>query len=1030
MKKPLPALSAWAGRKANLSGGWRVARVWQAGHLFLAVLLVFATMLAAAMYGAGSRVHAQDSDMTPATPTEVWSATLRPDGGQWQSGCSDHLSDHSHHCSRADRLTDVDFSFAGTDYRIVDVTLWSIGWLTFEFDEVPTDVAVEDLTLHVGERAFPFKNGRILRGSRKGPRWTNSGLRFSSWSAGAEIALRLTAPAAAEPGSVQNLQAPPGNRQVVLTWGAPHSNGGSRILDYEFRYSVGATVSSSAAWSSAGMDFTETISGLTKGQQYAFEVRARNRVGGGTAATATAALVANSVPTAPDGAVTAFEDTMYTFRASDFNFTDADVGDAFTSIEVVTLPPSMKGALNFIGTTLTAVQAGDVVNKADVDAGKLTFAPPTEEHGSPYATFTFKVTDGFDYSTSASTMTINVASVQDAPTTADGAVTTTEDTAYTFQAGDFSFADADGDTLSGVKVLALPQATKGTLSVDGIAIRANQSVPAADIAAGRFVFTPAANGNGDPYTSFSFKVSDGGLESAGAATLTVDVTAVNDPAAGKPSISGVARVGRYLKAVATAITDVDGMADVDLAYQWIRVANGSDADITGATSSTYKLAAEDLNRQIKVRVGFTDNDGTTETPPTSDAWPSGGTVQAQTDADQTLPTLSVEDATVLEGRRLAFRVMLMPAATAEVTVEHATSDGTAPAGAAIEEVTVKYATSDGTATAGEDYTAVSGTLAFAPGETEKTVNVATTADDAKEGTETITLTLSMPIFATLADATATGTMTEPSTAVGGNTLPTASDHTVTLPEDTRYSFKNSDWGFSDEDGGEELHYVSGRESSAGGDGPAVQNTRRGVVFPSGAQLARHHADPVQGQRRRAPEPQDLHDDDQRHFRERRGDRQARDKRRAPGRADVDGLDRRYRGCGRSAGQLRLRVVPGRYRRHLKPGRRQAGPGAHSRRQFEHLHAGAGRPGQTPTGPGELHRPGRVQRTDDQRRQRHGEGPGCRQRRADGCGRRRSDGRGYGLHLPGCRFRFRGHGPRRRAGARQGPDPAGGGRPPA
>ena len=74
-------------------------------------------------------------------------------------------------------------------------------------------------------------------------------------------------------------------------------------------------------------------------------------------------------------------------------------------------------------------------------------------------------------------------------------------------------------------------------------------------------------------------------------------------------------------------------------------------------------------------------------------------------------------------------------------------------------VTVAYATSDGTATAGSDYTAVSGTLTFAPGETEKTVSVPVLEDDHNEGSETLTLRLSSPSGATIDDGEATGTIT-------------------------------------------------------------------------------------------------------------------------------------------------------------------------------------------------------------------------------------------------------------------------------
>ena len=55
-----------------------------------------------------------------------------------------------------------------------------------------------------------------------------------------------------------------------------------------------------------------------------------------------------------------------------------------------------------------------------------------------------------------------------------------------------------------------------------------------------------------------------------------------------------------------------------------------------------------------------------------------------------------------------------------------------------------YATKDGTAAAGADYTAASGTLTFAAGETAKTVSVALLDDAVDEGKETFTLTLSNP----------------------------------------------------------------------------------------------------------------------------------------------------------------------------------------------------------------------------------------------------------------------------------------------
>ncbi len=73
-------------------------------------------------------------------------------------------------------------------------------------------------------------------------------------------------------------------------------------------------------------------------------------------------------------------------------------------------------------------------------------------------------------------------------------------------------------------------------------------------------------------------------------------------------------------------------------------------------------------------------------------------------------------------------------------------------------VSVRYVTSDGSATAGADYVAASGVVRFEAGETVKTVHVAVLEDAHDEGEETMTLTLSRPFGATIADGTATGTI--------------------------------------------------------------------------------------------------------------------------------------------------------------------------------------------------------------------------------------------------------------------------------
>ena len=102
---------------------------------------------------------------------------------------------------------------------------------------------------------------------------------------------------------------------------------------------------------------------------------------------------------------------------------------------------------------------------------------------------------------------------------------------------------------------------------------------------------------------------DAGNEENLTSTATDAVAArPNTPATGLPTISGMAQVDETMKADITGIADTDGLTNAVFAHQWL----ADDADIQGATNSTYTLADSDEGRAIKVRVSFTDDAGNEE----------------------------------------------------------------------------------------------------------------------------------------------------------------------------------------------------------------------------------------------------------------------------------------------------------------------------------------------------------------------------------------------------------------------------------
>ena len=248
----------------------------------------------------------------------------------------------------------------------------------------------------------------------------------------------------------------------------------------------------------------------------------------------------NDAPIGTSKAVTTLEDTAYTFTAADFGFTDpSDTPvNALLNVKITTVPGAGTLALSGV-----AVTAGQFVPVANINAGNLKFTPAANASGAAYAAFTFQVQDsggvangGVDLDAIPRTMTVNVTAVNDAPVGTNKTVTTLEDTAYIFTAADFGFtdsSDAPANALLNVKITTLPGA--GTLRDNGVNVTVGQFVSLADINAGNLVFTPAANGNGAGYASFTFRVQDdGGTANGGvdldttARTMTVNVTPVND----------------------------------------------------------------------------------------------------------------------------------------------------------------------------------------------------------------------------------------------------------------------------------------------------------------------------------------------------------------------------------------------------------------------------------------------------------------------------------------------------------------------
>jgi VCBS repeat-containing protein len=243
-------------------------------------------------------------------------------------------------------------------------------------------------------------------------------------------------------------------------------------------------------------------------------------------------------------------------------------------------------------TALTVAAPGVLGNDSDPDGdalhtaldsgpnhGTLTLNPdgsfiytPAANYNGPDS-FTYRASDG-TLTSNLATVTITVTAVNDAPTAADDTYSTAEDTTLTVAAPGVLGNDSDLESSTLTAVVGTGP-SHGTLSLN---------------ADGSFTYTPAANYNGPD--SFTYRASDGTLTS-NLATVTITVTAVNDPPTVTVAAGGTCGADDHSGTINLAVGDVESAAEA-------LTLSASSSNKTLVPNGNLVLGGSDAARTLKV----------------------------------------------------------------------------------------------------------------------------------------------------------------------------------------------------------------------------------------------------------------------------------------------------------------------------------------------------------------------------------------------------------------------------------------------
>ena len=608
------------------------------------------------------------------------------------------------------------------------------------------------------------------------------------------------------PGVPASLAASAGDGRVTLTWTAPTSDGGAAVTGYEYRYRKDSEADWPAAWTAVadgpdgGMETADerraAVSGLENGALYRFALRALNSKGAGEAAEATATpAAAHCNPPDLSGRRPVWQGTLTVGHQQSWFGESVGYGwyrgtGALTGRDTV----FVLGAARYrIGDLVLLYDYGEALEGLlGVPTGALVVHLTGES--DPNAEFAAAEKAELVLHVCATTFAFadatRVGDGTSAPQPGQARHYVWKDAGLGWSAGLVRALTLSMPAASDARVAALvasvtppsgPGEDGAYATGDRIEVRVRFSAPVTVDASGGAPTLGVALGGVRREAAYE--------SGSGAAELVFALTVAEadaGPGAARAISNGIRLNGATIRGAAgtNAVLDfgeAPGVAAVEVAPEpsgdgaWtageaVTVALAFDEPVEvrtaeGTLSLGLQLPGAGARRAVHTGGSGTDRltfvytlvagDGSVSSVLVeSDSLAlNGGAIVSTGGLDAVLahhgagstvgprsagPDLSVADAEGTEGGTLAFRVALSQRAATPVTVS--------------------WATADGTAVAGEDYKAASGTLAFKPGQTERTVAVAVTDDGLGEGAETVTLRLSGASGAAVGDGEATGTI--------------------------------------------------------------------------------------------------------------------------------------------------------------------------------------------------------------------------------------------------------------------------------